>query len=228
MTNIPGTIGPLKKPEGFELAFRQREPLPASPKRCVVLLHGVGGDETNLSDLAADFDADTLVVFPRGPLQLGVGQFAWFRVAFTAAGPQIVAAEAEHSRRLLIAFIGRLQKIHGIAPRHTVVAGFSQGGILSASAALTAPECVANFGVLSGRILPELEPLLASREDLAGVKGFIGHGEFDSKLPVAWAHRADEWLDELGVEHALRLYPIDHGINAQMHADFMAWIEALG
>ncbi len=221
-------IGELQTDAALGLSYRIRQPVPLKPTKCVILLHGVGGNETNLTELAADIDPDTLVVFPRGPLQLGAQQFAWFRVMFTAAGPNIVAEEAERSREALIHFVEQLQRLHGIAAQDTVIAGFSQGGILSASVALTAPEFVAGFAVLSGRILPELEPMLAGKERLANLKGFIGHGEYDSKLPVHWAHRSDKLLSELGVDHLLRLYPIDHGISADMQADFLKWINTPG
>lgn len=225
MNSSQSTLGPLQQGAAFELAFRLRQPQPARPRACVVLLHGVGGTETNLADLAAAIDPDTLVVLPRGPLQFAPGQFGWFRVNFTASGPSIVAAEAEQSRQTLIRFMAQLQSAYGIDPQKTVIAGFSQGGILSASVALSAPESVAGFGVLSGRILPELEPHLAGKERLAKLRGFIAHGEYDSKLPVTWAQRSDRLLDELGVAHLTRLYPIDHGISAAMQADFLEWLQ---
>ena len=225
MNNSQSTISPLQQSGAFEFAFRLRQPQPAKPKACVVLLHGVRGSETNLADLAAAMDPDTLVVLPRGPLQFAPGQFGWFRVNFTASGPNIVAAEAEQSRHALIRFMAQLQSAYGIDPQKTVIAGFSQGGILSASVALSAPESVAGFGVLSGRILPELEPHLASKERLAKLSGFIAHGEYDSKLPVTWAQRSDRLLDELEVAHLTRLYPLDHEISATMQADFLEWLK---
>ncbi|MFZ3220352.1 MAG: phospholipase [Rhodoferax sp.] len=221
------TLGPLQTDPTSGLAFRLRHPLPARPTRCLVLLHGVGGNETNLLELADGVDAETLVVFPQGRLPLGPQQFAWFRVAFTANGPSIVAQEAEDSRLALIHFVEQLQASYAIAPNRTVVAGFSQGGIMSASVALTAPQHVAGFGLLSGRILPELEPVLARKDQLTQLKGFIGHGEHDSKLPVSWAHKADLLLKDLGVQHTLHLYPMDHGISATMHTDFVAWLHTL-
>ncbi len=223
MTTTPG---PLHTSPDFALPFRVLQPQPAHPTALLVLLHGVGGSETNLADLATDLP-HTLVVLARGPLTLGPGQFAWFRVAFTAAGPRIDAREAEHSRQTLIRFVTQLQQVHGIAPQRTVVAGFSQGGILSASVALSAPEHVAGFGLLSGRILPELEPHLASPAQLAGLQAFVGHGEQDSKLPVAWAERSNQWLTQLGVAHQNRRYPIDHSISTEMQADFLAWLRPL-
>ena len=158
------------------------------------------------------------------PLDVWSWPIAWFRVAFTANGPRIDAQEAEQSRLELIRFVAQVQEAYGIGPQKTVIAGFSQGGILSASVALTAPESVAGFGVLSGRILPELEPLLAEPARLAAMQAFIGHGELDSKLPVMWAQRSEVLLSQLGVAHSSLRYPIDHGISAEMQDDFLHWL----
>ena len=211
----------------FDLEFIARQPQPANPKALLVLLHGVGGCETNLVDLAATISSETLVVMPRGPMTLGAGQYGWFRVNFTSTGPLIVETEAEQSCQTLLRFVAQLQSVYSIAPRNTVIAGFSQGGILSASVALSAPELVAGFGVLSGRILPELEPHIANKARLENLHAFIGHGEYDSKLPVLWAQRSDQLLSGLGVAHLTRLYPIDHGISAEMQADFLSWLQSI-
>lgn len=224
MSQATHTLSELQQRADFALAYRVRQPQPAQPKALLVLLHGVGGAESNLLELAAGVDTDTLVLLPRGPLTLGPGQFAWFRVAFTASGPRIDAQEAEQSRLDLIRFVAQVQAAYGIAPQQTVIAGFSQGGILSASVALTSPESVAGFGILSGRILPELEPHLAAPARLAALQGFIGHGEHDSKLPVMWAQRSEALLAQLGVTYDARRYPIDHGISAAMQADFVQWL----
>ncbi|MDB5744693.1 MAG: phospholipase/Carboxylesterase [Polaromonas sp.] len=98
MTTSTLTLGALTQSPAFEFALSVQQPLPVKPKACVVLLHGAGGSETNLADLAGAMDADTLVVLARGPLQFAPGQFGWFRVNFTASGPSIVAAQTEQSR----------------------------------------------------------------------------------------------------------------------------------
>jgi len=221
------TLSDLQTGTELGLSFRLREPVPAHPDKCVILLHGVGGSETNLMDLADGLDSRMLVVFPRGPLQMGAQQLAWFRVNFTPAGPSIVPEEAEHSRTLLIHFVQQVQTRFGIAARSTVIAGFSQGGILSASVALTTPEIVAGFGLLSGRILPELAPYIADKTRLAQLSAFVAHGDSDATLPVVWAQRADQWLKDLGVHNSSHRYPIGHGISAAMQADFLNWVKGL-
>lgn len=214
---------PLVTDPRFALAFRAQQPAPTAPRHLLVLLHGVGGNESNLATLAARVDPETLVVLPRGPITLGQDAFGWFRVVFTSDGPRIVPDEAEASRRALIDLVGQLQAVYGIKAAQTVIAGFSQGGILSASVALSAPEQVTGFGVLAGRILPELEPHVADRTRLKDLRGFIAHGTRDDKLPVDWAHRAGAWLTRLGVAHETRLYPVGHVLDAAMQQDFLGW-----
>lgn len=207
------------------LAFRVAGTAPSKPRKLLLLAHGVGGNETNLASLADGTSDDTLVILPRGPLTLGADQYGWFQVAFGPHGPRPDLAAAEQSRRRLAAFITELQAEFGVPPSRTVVAGFSQGGIMSASVGLTRPELIAGFGVLAGRVLPELEPQLAEREALSRIQAFIGHGRDDTKLTIDWAHRADAWLTRLGIPHETRLYPGDHGIPHAMQDDFLAWFE---
>lgn len=97
---------------------------------------------------------------------------------------------------------------------------------MSAGIALTRPERLAGFGVLSGRVLPELEPHIATRDAPAHLRAFVGHGREDTKLPVAWAQRADDWLTRLRIAHDLHLYPGGHAITPAMQADFLAWFDA--
>lgn len=205
------------------LSFLVHEP--AGPAQgLLVLSHGVGGNETNLVSLLPWLPPGWRVVFVRSALALGPGQYAWFAVQFGPRGPQIDAAQADAARGRLAAFIGHMQARFGTPPARTVVAGFSQGGILSASVGLTRPEAVAGFGLLSGRILPELEPVLAPRERLSGVRGFVAHGRLDDKLPLGWAERAHAWLDRLGVPHELHLYDMGHGLSEAEIGDFATWL----
>lgn len=218
------TLSELHTDAGSGISYRIRQAAPPQAKRLLVLLHGVGSNEKDLLALAEGVDLNTLVVLGRGPIQMGPQQFAWFRVAFTPSGPQIVPEEAERSRTALISLVQQLQHQHGIAAANSVVAGFSQGGIMSASVALSAPEQVRGFGLLSGRILPELEPHLASPAGLARLQAFVAHGEQDNTLPVFWAERSDALLKRLGVTFESHRYPIGHTISAQMHTDFVKWL----
>ena len=211
------------------LVYRVRQPAPVRPLSCAILVHGVNQNETSLAGLAAAFDAGTEVIWVRGPLTLGPGQYACFHLRFTPEGPVINAPEAEAARQLLIRFVASMQARTGVAPASTVIAGFSQGGIMSASVGLSAPGSVAGFAILSGRILPELAPHIATRAQLAHLDVLVAHGSADDVLPVSWAERSDLWLTELGVRHTQRRYACGHTVTSGMAADLAGWAgRALG
>jgi phospholipase/carboxylesterase len=67
---------------------------------------------------------------------------------------------------------------------------------------------------LCGRILPELEPALASRDAVATLDALILHD------------RADAWLQRPGVPHRLQLHDAGHELTASMQADVLDWFGA--
>ena len=204
------------------LAFERTGP--DRPEALVVLLHGVGGNETNLAGLGEAMDPRAACVRPRGPLTYGPGRHAWFDVQFGPSGPVIDAGQAEAGRAQLAALVHSLQGQLGLGRDRTVVAGFSQGGIMSASVGLSRPDLVAGFGILSGRILPELEPHIAPPEALRGLRAFVGHGLEDPTLPPGWADRSDAWLRRLEVPCESRRYDVGHELAEALVVDFKDWL----
>nr|WP_057923801.1 phospholipase [Burkholderia ambifaria] len=224
MTNVL----PLTTDSESGLQYRLR-PADGRPAARLLLLHGVGGNETNLLNLAGTIDPRIEIAFVRGPLTFGPGQHAWFPVRFGPNGPEIDAARADASRVQLIALLRALcarDDASASPALPAVIAGFSQGGIMSASVALTSPADVAAFAVLCGRILPEIDPLIAPRDALSTLHALVMHGRFDDKLPVAWADTADAKLTGLGVAHDTRLYDAGHELTSQMAGDFSRWVGA--
>lgn len=207
------------------LAYRVRPAQSESANApCLLLLHGVGSNETGFIELARQLDPRLVVILLRGPLVLAPGRFAWFQVGFTPSGPAINAAQAEQSRATLLNFLGELPARHGVDPGRIWIAGFSQGGIMSASVALTAPGSVAGFGVLSGRILPEVLPQVKRGDALGKIQAFVSHGVHDQTLGIHFAHHARQVLTGLGVPLVYREYGAGHALDAAMIADFQRWL----
>jgi phospholipase/carboxylesterase len=198
----------------------------AAKAPCLLLLHGVGSNEAGFIELARQMDPRLVVILLRGPLVLATGRFAWFQVSFTPSGPAINPAQAEASRLKLLDFIGQLPAAYDVDPQRIWIAGFSQGGIMSASVGLTAPASVAGIGVLSGRILPEILPQVEHSPALAQLQAFVSHGVHDQTLGIHFAHHARELLSGLGVPLEYREYAADHGLDRDMVADFQRWLHS--
>lgn len=191
---------------------------------CLLLLHGVGANELGMADIAAQLDPRLAVILVRSPFQIGPMQFGFFQVSFTRSGPVIDAGQAEQSRQLLAKFIRELPGMYGIDSTQIWIAGFSQGGILSASVGLTCPDLVKGFGILSGRILPEIGPQIAPTQQLSGLHAFISHGVSDTKLTVEFARSAQKLLSDKGVVSTYREYSAEHEIDPAMLRDFDQWM----
>ena len=213
---------------GLPLAHRMRGPLGSSRETgpCLLLLHGVGASEAGLMNFAARQDPRLTVILVRGPITFGPGQYGWFNVNFTANGPVINAIQAEQSRLAMIEFIDGLPEAYGIDPARIWIAGFSQGGILSASVGLTRPDKLAGFGILSGRILPEIAPLTADAEALGKRHAFVSHGIQDGKLSIDFARGARRLLTDKAIQLSYHEYGAGHELNESMQHDFCQWITA--
>lgn len=192
----------------------------------LLLLHGVGSNERDLFSLAPQLDGRFLVLSARAPNPRGPGGFAWFEVQFTPQGPVIDPAQAEASRRLLLRFIAEAAAAYGADARRVYLMGFSQGAIMSASVALTEPEVVAGAVLMSGRILPEIGPLVAAPERLAGLPILVAHGAQDTVLPIHHGRASRELLAGLPVDLSYHEYGMGHEVRPESLADIGAWLRA--
>jgi phospholipase/carboxylesterase len=154
------------------------------PAPLLMLMHGVGANETGLMGLAKALDPRFIKLVVRSPLPFGPNAYGWFHVDFTPAGPVHNAEEAEAGRRQLAAFIPEAVLEHGADARRVYLLGFSQGAIMAMSLLLTRPDLVAGAVAWSGRILPEAlrnrqpGPALGQRDAL------VIHGVRDQTLPI--------------------------------------------
>jgi phospholipase/carboxylesterase len=202
----------------------RRPPRPDERPPLLVLLHGVGSNEHDLFSLAPALDERFLVVSVRAPHVRAAGSYAWFAVSFTPEGPRIDPEQAEASRQQLISFIGEASAAYGADPARVYLMGFSQGAIMSASVALTRPNLVAGAVLMSGRILPEIRPLLAPIDQLAGLPLLVVHGAADTVLPLAHGRASRDLLASLPVQLTYREYPMAHEVSQESLGDIVAWL----
>ena len=198
----------------------------ASTPPLLLLLHGVGSNEHDLFGLVPYLDKRFLIISVRATNTLGPGSYAWFEVDFTPQGPVINPAQAEASRLALITFLDEAVNAYDADPKKVYLMGFSQGAIMSASIALTHPQLVAGAVLMSGRILPEIQPLIASNEELSGLPFLVVHGTADMVLPISYGRASRQLLSSLPVELTYHEYRMGHEVSQESLADVTAWLSA--
>ncbi len=212
--------------EKTKLRYLIREPkIKTANPPLVILLHGVGGNEQNLFSFAPELPDNFVVVSARGPLTFGANSFAWFQVDFSTGKPQINAEQAENSRLMLIDFINDLKSEVHFNSDEVYLMGFSQGGIMSYSVALTSPEKVKGIAVMSGRLLPEIKPFMADEKRLEKLKIFISHGKQDAVLNYQYAIDATDFLKTKNLNPDFHSYEEGHTVNRQMFDDVNLWLK---
>jgi phospholipase/carboxylesterase len=187
-------------------------------------LHGLGSDERDLFTLADRLDPNLHVASLRAPLRYG-GGFSWFSLEVGPSGITYDADEAFVGLRRIADSIVDLQAQLGVEPRKTVVAGFSQGAMMSIGLLKTSPQLFGISWLMSGAVLPELTP--DDHPYTSKLKVLIQHGINDQVVPVEKGRETHKILTPLGfIEDRYHEYYMGHEISSESLSDAVDWLDA--
>jgi phospholipase/carboxylesterase len=181
----------------------------------VMLIHGLGDEpRTDWLDLVPR-DLRARVVMPRGPIALDRG-FSWFpynaRSNRSEALAKHIGARAEQLAKALATL--RAQRPSLGLP---IVAGFSQGGMLSFALAAQHPERLSLAIAISGTLPEPLWPDRPADARTPAIRVF--HGSADSTVPIAQTRRLVEHLRKLSYDVVLHESPqVGHKLTQDMRA----------
>ena len=218
----------MESTKGKELVLKYKVRLPQNTTQnppVIIMLHGVGSNENDMFGFAEQFPKEYLVISARAPFELAEGSYAWFHVEFLGDKRIINETEAEKSRIILKQFINQVVERYKADASNITLLGFSQGAIMAYSVALTSPEKVKNIGVLGGRLLEEIKPLIKPSAKLKSLDIFLGHGLNDNVMPINFANKAFEYCIKLGCNIQFKKYPIEHTISQSEIDDFKNWLK---
>jgi phospholipase/carboxylesterase len=181
----------------------------------VMLIHGLGDEpRADWLDLVPR-DLRARIVMPRAPTPVDRG-FSWFPYHAgsnrSEALVKHIAARAEQLANALATL--RTQRPSLGLP---IVAGFSQGGMLSFALAARHPEKLSLAIAISGTLPAALWPDRPADARIPLIRAF--HGSADSTVPIAQTRRLVEQLRKLGYDIVLREYPqVGHKLTQDMRA----------
>ncbi len=182
----------------------------------LLLLHGTGGNETDLLELGRTLMPGAALLSPRGKvLERGMPRF-FRRLAegvFDLEDLKYRTAELAH-------FVAGSAAIHHFDPRNVIAVGYSNGANIAASLMLLHPAVLA-AAILFRPMVP-LEP--ETGPDLRGKQAFIAAARFDQLVPPQQSERLAELLQAAGADVTLHWQPGTHALAAQDVEAATAWL----
>lgn len=193
------------------------------PLPLVVLIHGRGDRPRVPGGPFGGVPTPMRLVMPQAPLPLGDG-FSWLSVSITHNRPDLLATSLRKRTDHVAALINTLRTTRPTLGR-PIVAGFSQGGMLSYALALFRPDAVGVALPLAGWVPPALMPTAPVAEHLRVPIRSV-HGSADPIVPMEPTRAVVERLRELGwdVEFVID-EGVEHVVSDRMNAQFEAWLE---
>ena len=203
------------------------EPSGGGPHPTILTLHGRGANAFDLLGLAPLIcNGKFLMICPQGPLETPIGPgavgYAWYPM--TMGGPPDVGAILS-SREKLHHFLDACLNRYPIDAKKLVVLGFSQGGGMAYSLALSNPERFTALAVLSSWLPKELIPELSIKEAVQSLPTLVQHGSQDQLIELQRARDSVEKLRALRVPLTYREYDMGHEITPRSLTDLSAWLE---
>jgi predicted esterase len=185
----------------------------------LLLLHGTGGDETDLLPLGRNLLPDAGLLSPRGKvLEQGMPRF------FRRLAEGVFDVDDLHRRTEdLAAFIADAARHYGFDPRRVIAVGFSNGANIAGSLLLSHP------GVLAAAVLframvpfvPEAPPASS------GTSVFLSNGASDPLIPVAETERLARLLRAAGADVTVEMQPGGHQLTPRDVTQARGWLASL-
>ena len=183
---------------------------PGSPP--LLMLHGTGGDENDLLELATRLRPDSPVLSPRGTvLEAGAPRF-FRRLREGVFDEDDLSRQADE----LAKFVTEIGTEHGVPAGRFVAVGFSNGANIASAMMFQRPE------ILSGAVLiAAMVPFrrLSFDADLTGKWVAISNGRRDPMIPAEHTSQLAQLFRDAGAEVHLFGHDGGHGIDpAQLAA----------
>ena len=202
------------------LGFVHRFVPAAGPPLTLLLLHGTGGDETDLLPLGRALAPQAALLSPRGKvLENGMPRF------FRRLAEGVFDEEDLRCRTHELAdFVAAAAGHYGFAPRPIVAVGYSNGANIAGGLLLLRPDVLAG-AVLFRPVVPLVPETLPN---LAGVPVFLAAGRHDPLVRPAETERLHRLLHKAGARVTLQWTAAGHALDPEEVEQARQWLRETG
>lgn len=206
-----------------------------NPRYAVIWMHGLGADGSDFVPVVPELGLPPLpgvrFIFPHAPempvtCNGGYVMRAWYDIiSLEKTSRRIDEAGIVHSRTAIRRLIAR-ENARGIPCERIFLAGFSQGGAIAYSTALTHPQRLAGIIALS-TYLPSVDLVVREMSDTnQSIPVFAAHGSYDDVVSPELGLAARDFLIDRGFSVVWQDYPMPHSICLEEVAAIGEWLKA--
>ena len=203
-----------------------------NPTHSIIWMHGLGADGNDFVPIIEELDLPKTIairfIFPHAPKQPvtvngGFIMRAWYDIRSADLDHAEDEVGLKRSEQLIMQLIEK-EKSRGVASENIVLAGFSQGGVMSLFVGLRYAEKLGGVMVLSGYL-----PLAHQFESSAHLVNhttpiFIGHGNEDMIVPIQLANKSKQQLITQGYLVEWHEYNMAHSVCNDELTDISKWL----
>ncbi|MGJ8693320.1 MAG: alpha/beta hydrolase [Thalassotalea sp.] len=200
---------------------------------CVVWLHGLGDSGDGFAPVVPvlNLPANHSVrfIFPHAPVQAvtinnGMEMRSWYDIKSMDLHNRADLSGVEASENLVQQLLDE-QVAGGIDSKNIILAGFSQGGVMSLFTGLRYNKPLAGILALSC-YLPKPDALPADCHSANKATAIMQqHGQHDEVVPFAAGKMANQVLSDNGYQITWQTYAMPHTVVAEQLNDIGGWIK---
>ena len=197
----------------------------AEIKNAIILLHGYGGNGSDISTLSINWKRhlpNTVFVCPNGHEQCSINPsgFQWFDL--TKDDPKYILEQSFKAEKILNKFINEIKSEFNLENEKICLSGFSQGCMMSINLGLTSDRkynCIVGF---SGKIIDKENLNLRKK---TSTNTLLIHGDSDQVVPANFMLEAKDFYIRNNIEIETHLVKnCDHHIPMEASSIALKYI----
>tara|TARA_B100001027_G_scaffold216940_1_gene195268 strand:- start:1057 stop:1677 length:621 start_codon:yes stop_codon:yes gene_type:complete len=197
-------------------------------KNVVILLHGYGGDGSDISSITLNwkrFLPNTLFVCPNAPEKCSINPsgYQWFDL--NSEDEEYILNESKKSELMVNTFLDEIKKEFKIHNSQICLSGFSQGCMMCLNVGLTSEINYSGILGFSGKIISKnyLKNNIKSKTNI-----FLIHGDNDEIVPCEASLEAKDFLDRNKIPTQLKIIKnCGHHIPIEASSTGLAFIKKI-
>ena len=190
----------------------------------LLALHGYGMHEDLFAILLQGLSRlPWNIVTPRAPIPIPEKPgMSWYDYD---GNQQKFRQELHRTNDLLTSFLHSVEQQQGLAPRHRVLLGFSQGGYCGSYVALQNPQLFNGMVISGARVKVEVLEDVIHVAGKTGFRALLCHGKRDESVQLTAAQSSLAGLRDGGIAADLKQFDTGHSVGRTQVAAIRQWLE---